>query len=195
MSSNTNIAFKEWAVVVDALGKGEQVVILRKGGIHEQRGEFRVAHRRFWLYPTRYHEAETSVIPSKRPALHALAGPAPAAAAPVQFFADVTDVVRLTALEQVHRLQGLHIWSEAVLDQRFAFGREPGLHALVVRVSAAPAPVAVPLRPEDGGCKSWIELAMPPAATALVPVLSSQEFEEQRRLIMERVSDHALAHL
>jgi UDP-N-acetylglucosamine 2-epimerase (non-hydrolysing) len=29
-------AFKEWAVVVDALGRGEQTLILRKGGIQEE---------------------------------------------------------------------------------------------------------------------------------------------------------------
>jgi hypothetical protein len=52
-------------VVVDALARGEQVLILRKGGIHEQRGEFRVSHREFWLFPTQYHEAESSVIPSR----------------------------------------------------------------------------------------------------------------------------------
>ena len=31
-------AFKEWAIVVDALGRGEQIIILRKGGISEGRG-------------------------------------------------------------------------------------------------------------------------------------------------------------
>src|SRR6266853_2059215 len=66
MESTNNIAFKEWAVVVDALGKGEQVLILRKGGIREPRGEFHVDHHEFWLFPTQYHEAERSIIPSKR---------------------------------------------------------------------------------------------------------------------------------
>jgi hypothetical protein len=27
------IAFKEWAVVVDALGRGDQIIILRKGAV------------------------------------------------------------------------------------------------------------------------------------------------------------------
>jgi hypothetical protein len=56
MQVSSNIAFKEWAVVVDALGRGEQVLILRKGGIREQRGEFQADHHEFWLFPTRYHE-------------------------------------------------------------------------------------------------------------------------------------------
>src|SRR5258708_6269605 len=37
MRVSTEIAFKEWAVVADALGHGEQILILRKGGIREIR--------------------------------------------------------------------------------------------------------------------------------------------------------------
>ena len=29
------LAFKEWAIIVDALGRGEQILILRKGGLQE----------------------------------------------------------------------------------------------------------------------------------------------------------------
>jgi len=76
MQLSSNIAFKEWAVVVDALGRGEQVLILRKGGIREQRGEFHADHHEFWLFPTQYHEAERSVIPSKRPILSEMAASA-----------------------------------------------------------------------------------------------------------------------
>jgi hypothetical protein len=68
MQEHSNVAFKEWAVVVEALGEGEQILILRKGGISEQRGQFEVQHREFWLYPTQFHEAERAIIPSMRPA-------------------------------------------------------------------------------------------------------------------------------
>ena len=33
-------AFKEWHVVVEALAAGEQILLLRKGGIAEGRGGF-----------------------------------------------------------------------------------------------------------------------------------------------------------
>ncbi len=195
MQASTKIAFKEWAVVVEALGGGEQILILRKGGIHEQRGQFHVAHRQFWLFPTRFHEAETSVIPSKRPALREIARRAGSDTVEIQFFAEVTDVHHLTNLDQVRRLQGQHIWAEQVLQQRFAFGREPGLHALVVRVSGLPAPVRQPLRESYEGCKSWVELEAPPSTDALIPVLDELAFQEQRAQIAERFSAHALAHL
>ena len=55
-------AFKEWAVVCAALASGRQSVILRKGGIHEGRDGFRVDHREFWLFPTRFHQEPGEVV-------------------------------------------------------------------------------------------------------------------------------------
>ena len=56
------IAFKEWAIVVDALGSGRQIIILRKGGISEGRRGFQVDHAEFLLYPTRVHQESESVL-------------------------------------------------------------------------------------------------------------------------------------
>jgi hypothetical protein len=194
MLANSNVAFKEWAVVVDALGRGEQIVILRKGGIREQRGEFHVDHREFWLFPTQYHEAERSIIPSKRPALREVAATAEADTVRIEWYAVADTVLRVTDLDALKRLQGRHLWTEQVLQERFAFGREPGLHALLVRVYRRPAAARVAVRESYGGCKSWIELDEPLATTGLAPVLSDAEFAAQRHEITERLSDHALAH-
>ena len=49
------IAFKEWAVTVRALAEGEQLLTLRKGGVHEPNKQFELAHNRFFLYPTFDH--------------------------------------------------------------------------------------------------------------------------------------------
>jgi hypothetical protein len=191
MVDHSNVAFKEWAVVVDALGHGEQVLILRKGGIHEHHGQFQVEHREFWLFPTQFHEAERSVIASKRPALRELAAQARPGEVDLQYFAAAEAVHPLTDREAVRRLQGRHIWSEHVLEERFAFGRQPGLYALVVRVYALAQRVAVPVREHYGGCKSWIELDRPLATAELGPVLPDAEFTAQRETIVELLTSHA----
>ena len=59
-------AFKEWAIIVDALGRGEQIVILRKGGISEGRGGFQVTQARFLLFPTLFHQQRDAVLPDAR---------------------------------------------------------------------------------------------------------------------------------
>lgn len=48
-------ALKEWAVVVDALGSGQQIILLRKGGLREGPGGFAVAQPEFLLFPTLFH--------------------------------------------------------------------------------------------------------------------------------------------
>jgi hypothetical protein len=193
MQSNSNIAFKEWAVVVDALGRGEQIVILRKGGLREQRGEFHVDHREFWLFPTQYHEAERSIIPSKRPVLRAITATALKDFVDIEYYAVADSVLRIAGPAALSRLQGRHIWNEQILQERFQFGREPGLHALLTRVYRCPSPIRLALRESYGGCKSWVELEQALSTEGLTPVLADVEYNRQRDEIRERLSDHALA--
>src|SRR5262245_32547454 len=61
MNDYCSVGFKEWSVICAALAAGRQSLILRKGGIQEGRDGFRVAHERFWLFPTHYHEAAQSI--------------------------------------------------------------------------------------------------------------------------------------
>src|SRR5688572_25098312 len=51
-----SVGFKEWAMVCEALGRGEQTVLLRKGGIAEGRDGFGFRHSEFFLFPTFFHE-------------------------------------------------------------------------------------------------------------------------------------------
>jgi len=194
MQGSSNIAFKEWAVVVDALGRGEQVLILRKGGIREQRGEFHADHQEFWLFPTQYHEAERSVIPSKRPLLREMAAVAPRDFVDIEYYAVADPVLTITDIECVKRLQGRHIWNEQVLRERFQFGREAGLHAMLARVYRRPATERFALCESYAGCKSWVELERGLSTEGLTPVLGDAEYRAHREEIVELLSDHALAH-
>src|SRR6185369_15853153 len=63
MLGGMRTAFKEWAIVVDALGRGDQILILRKGGISEGRNGFRVDHPEFLLFPTLFHQQREKVLP------------------------------------------------------------------------------------------------------------------------------------
>jgi hypothetical protein len=193
MRVSSNIAFKEWAVVVDALGQGEQTIILRKGGIREQRGEFQVDHQQFWLFPTQFHEAEGSIIPSKRPALRVIAEATRPDSVDLQYFAVADPIIQITDPALLGRLQGRHVWTENVVQQRFDFGRERGLHALVVRIYRLPEPVNIALLAAYGGCKSWIQLDAPVSGT-VTPVLDDLSFERQRDEVCELIDEHACAH-
>ena len=65
------LALKEWAITVKALADGDQIMMLRKGGIHEESKDFRVVHPEFLLYPT-YPAPERGASEGQPPA-HAAA--------------------------------------------------------------------------------------------------------------------------
>jgi hypothetical protein len=172
------IAFKEWAVVVDALGRGDQILILRKGGIAEGRDGFRVEHPQFLLFPTLFHQQRESVAPAARARYDELAPHLPAPdAARLEWLAEVVEWRRLESLSAAHALRGQHIWREEVVAERFAWGKEANLFALAVRVFRLPRALELPMRPQYGGCKSWIELDQDVPVDGARPVLDDTAFD------------------
>src|SRR5256885_14567400 len=105
------IAFKEWAVVVDALGRGEQIVILRKGGISEGPGGFQVEHPQFLLFPTLYHQQRESVVPPAQARVDKVAPEFPGKdRARCEFFCEGAACQRLDSLGAAGRVRGQRIW-------------------------------------------------------------------------------------
>ena len=68
LPSSCQMALKEWAESVEALGQGEQKLLLRKGGIHEDGKDFRVIHSEFLLYPPYEHQKAELLQPAHQPA-------------------------------------------------------------------------------------------------------------------------------
>lgn len=148
-------AFKEWQVVCDALAKGEQTLILRKGGIAEGRQGFRWQHDGFFLFPTRFHQQLDGVKGE-----HSLADESGEGMVEISLWAEVIFKGRLDAWSQVEALAPYHIWTPEVVRERFEWGDEPGLSVAVVRVRRLAQPWILNNvgRREFGGCRSWLEL-------------------------------------
>jgi hypothetical protein len=173
-------AFKEWAIVVDALGSGEQILILRKGGIREGQGGFQVEHPQFWLFSTLFHQQRESVISPAQARFDAIASQFPPPdRLRIEFFAQVVEWQRLEALEDAQRLRGQHIWREQVIAERFDWGKSKNIFALAVRVARLPQAVELEMRPSYGGCKSWVELEREVDDATVVPVLTDDEFADK----------------
>ena len=175
-----HVAFKEWAVIVDALGSGRQIVILRKGGISEGRRGFQVEHAEFFLFPTLVHQQRDSVLPPAQAHFDAEGAlQADATRVRLQYFAHVVSWRRLDSLLAVERLRGQHIWRDEVVAKRFEWGKERNIYALAVRVFQLPAPFELPVLPAFAGCKSWIDLEQEISTEAATPVLSKEAFNEK----------------
>ena len=170
-------AFKEWAIVVDALSRGEQIIILRKGGIAEGRGGFEVQHPRFWLFPTLFHQQREQVV---APAQTRFDEIAPMFSGPdhvrIEFAADVAAWHRLESRDAAQALRGQHIWRDEVIAERFEWGRTKDIFAIAVRISRLPVAVDLPMVPAYGGCKSWIELEQDIDPSRATAVLNEKDF-------------------
>lgn len=157
-------AFKEWAVICRALATGRQDVILRKGGIVEPGGQFRLEARDFFLLPTFLHQSADSLVPEGRDLLADIeVDRPPEGMVAFHHQAEITDAFVVTDEGELARLRPRHIWSAAVVSERFHRWQQR-LDVLVVKVTKLPAPLVVPWDEAYGGCKSWVELRAEPVA-------------------------------
>jgi hypothetical protein len=181
-------AFKEWHAVVEALGSGEQLLILRKGGIAEGRGGFDAAHAgRFWLFPTQFHAQFEKTKPAA--ARFFSAPPANAdGSITLRYFADITHHAFLSDWATVAALDAHHFWTEAAVREKFDWARPPGLHAFIVRVHRLVTPLTIPLTADMGGCKSWIDVPPSFSGTPSVPVLADDAFTTRSARITQVIT-------
>jgi hypothetical protein len=171
-------AFKEWAVIVDALGRGEQILILRKGGILEGRGGFRVEHPQFLLFPTLFHQQREAVIPAAQARFDEIVQRFPdPEVVRIEYFADVVEWRQLESLSTAESLRGQHCWRDDVIAHRFDWCKAKNIFAIAVRVHRLPMPIELPMLPIYGGCKSWVELEKDVLTTGAVPVLDQPTFD------------------
>ena len=169
-------ALKEWAVLIDAMDRGEIWAMVRKGGIREQRAGFAVRHDHFLLYPTYFHEKESELAPRFRDRLDASRGHRPpdgvvrfAHVATVAAMWWVTDLASLRPLDNAWGLD----WT--AVESRFHYRDRPGVHVIAVDVRRLAQPVDVPEARRYGGCVSWVELDRLVSVADAQPVLSSGE--------------------
>lgn len=181
----SSTALKEWAAVVEALGTGEQMLLLRKGGTLDPDGRFRVEHREFLLFPTWEHQQELLIRPELRQRFQgALRPPADSSRVTFLYYAGVAYE---TAVEDSARLAGLekyHIWTPEFFGKRLSYRPEEPTLALVLRVYRLPKPVRLPMEPEYAGCKSWVPLKQPVTVEGAEPLMDNRRF----RAVLEEIS-------
>jgi hypothetical protein len=186
-------AFKEWAVICAALAQGRQALILRKGGIAEERGEFAVEHPRFWLFPTYTHQQADGITEEARPLLQEVEKQRPANdVVRLSHWAEVTGIYHVRQELPALMLGHLHVWSAETVRQRFAY-RTPGLYVLSVRVYQAPQTYEVRDTPAYQGCKSWVELDEELSTDGSTPVLDDAAYRDLQHSLDLLLNPTALA--
>lgn len=165
----SRIALKEWAVVCDSLAAGEQLILFRKGGIHEGPDGFTPEHQEFWLFPTGFHQSLDSVREEFQPAAQVtLQQSPPAGKLPIRHYCRITGVCWMTDEEKLAQLKPFHILTEDALLTRFRY-RQPGIFLLTVDVRSLPETRLLPTSPIYDGCHSWVTLNQEVETDSLLP--------------------------
>ena len=165
-------ALKEWAVLVDAMARGDIVAMIRKGGIREQRAGFSVKHDRFLLYPTFFHEKANELAPRYLDQLAISHANQPdAGTIRLECVAEVVGLWAVTELETLRAIDGEHGMAWSAVESRFHYKGKPGVQVIAVRVSKLPQGIVVPETRRYLGCVSWIELDEDVDVSNATPVL------------------------
>jgi hypothetical protein len=178
-------AFKEWAIVCASIERGETSLIFRKGGIAEGLKGFQFKHRRFFLFPTYFHEqiGRTRLGPERD-----LTAPNDGLA--ISVFVEVELTGLLDDLTQVNGLEPLHVLQPSVLEERFHYDQPAGLHVAFFRAFRLSPVWELAFHPSYRGCRSWITLPEPPSELKMEPVLSDEEQSRRRALCLARIRSH-----
>jgi hypothetical protein len=151
------LAFKEWGYIVDALGKGKQSLIIRKGGIDEESGDFKIKGKKFLLLPTQFHQAKEMIKPEWQKELNGEKFQISQDKVSIQYFAEVADSRLVKDWNILEKLDPMHAWKKEVIAERFNRW-EKSAHLLIVQIYHLKDPFELEMLPEYGGCKSWIEI-------------------------------------
>ena len=174
------MALKEWAVTVEAMAKGDQVLLLRKGGIHEDGKDFRVIHREFLFYPTYLHQKEDLLQPAYQPVLRKLLEqPQDNDRITFSYWARAEELLEISEQEKVDNLEPHHIWTTAYAQSKLHWKPVLPMSVLLLRIYKLEQPVTVPYLPEYGGCTSWVEVLSDVNLGRMEPVLNDAEFQRR----------------
>jgi hypothetical protein len=173
-------ALKEWAVLVDAMARGDIIAMVRKGGIREKRAGFEVRHDRFLFYPTFFHENTSDLAPRFHPTLAASheRRPAPGRVR-ISYLAESVAVWRVVDPGLLPGVQQEHGLAPGAVLSRFHYRGNPTVRVVAVRLLALPAAVEIPDARRYAGCVSWLELDADVPVSGARPVLPDSALRER----------------
>ncbi|MEG4005958.1 DUF1802 family protein [Microcoleus sp. Pol11C1] len=189
---STTRALKEWNVAVNALEQGQTIVLLRKGGIREQAGQFNVTDKQVLLYPTFEHQQPGLLKPEFANQVKTVESGWHPEVIRIGSWAEITDVFLVAWEPAITALFPYHIWNENFVIDRLKWKQTQPIYILLLRAYRLAESREIPYIPEYGGCRSWLDLAEAISLEGSQAVLSDREYiqrsNEIRNLIASPVN-------
>lgn len=152
-------ALKEWASVIAALGRGEQVILIRKGGIADPK--FGLEATRFYLFPTNFHDGGGQPPPAVR----------------ITHWCEAVKTWEVRDLNVLLRLEPLVVFDRQTLETRYRFRPDQAVHVIAVRTWELPQASHVAMTEAYAGCRSWVSLDEEIYIDGSRPVINDAELQ------------------
>ena len=174
------IALKEWATVLQAMARGEQLILIRKGGLIEPGSGFELVSPSLVFYPTFEHQAVNYLRPPYRGYFDQAIRQRPQdGRLRIELAGVAVSSVQSRDPAVVERLSAFHIYNQEFVSQRLKWQPEQPLVIVVVRAFRLIKPCSLTVIPRYAGCKSWVELDAPIRLEEARPVLDETIFDQR----------------
>ncbi len=97
----------------------------------------------------------------------------------IRLHAELIEDLEIGTREELDKLAPFHIWTDEFADERLRWKRKQPLHVLVLRVYVLDETIALPVKPEYLGCKSWVQLQGVKGRRGTKPVLPEEEMNRR----------------
>lgn len=184
----TTHALKEWNIAINALEQGKTILLLKKGGIRENRGNFQVTNQEILLYPTFEHQQPDLLKSEYATQVKPVASGWHPETIKISSWAEITDTFLVAYEKAIASLLPYHIWNEKFVSDRLKWKPNQPIHILLLRTYRLPQIYDIPYRPEYGGCRSWIDLTEPIEREGSMPVLSDGEYNRMATEIRQAIA-------
>ena len=185
MADECATALKEWATVLEAMARGEQLLLIRKGGLIEPGSGFELVSKTFVFYPTFEHQAVAYLRPPYQGYFEEAAKRrAPEGQVRMELFGVATASRAIHDPAIIERLADFHIYNQAFVTQRLKWQPDQPLVAVIVRAYRLAVPHLCQVLPHYAGCKSWVDLDGAVPIDGAQPVLDEAAFQAQANAIV-----------
>ncbi|MFX0097783.1 MAG: DUF1802 family protein [Candidatus Hodarchaeota archaeon] len=171
-------ALKDWSTVINALGRGIQTILIRKGGrfVTEEKETFKIAYDNFLLYPTYAPEQKKNIKKQFYDLSDRAFSSRPAEGVKIEFSARCEDVIEVKDFEKLKSLSNHYVWLDDHVKRWFEGIKAKKAYVLVLRVYRLPEPLVFEVSDAMARSMVWVNLPSSVSTEGAVPVLDNEEF-------------------
>ncbi|MGG6237186.1 DUF1802 family protein [Nodosilinea sp. AN01ver1] len=174
---------KEWQVAIAALLQGDTILLLRKGGIREAKGQFSLAAREVLLLATLEHQ-KLALLKDEFRSLANSEQPDQPDQVRFEGWATITHAFLLQAETEVAPLLPYLVWNEQFVAERLSWQPDRPLYALLLRAYRFESPLLLPRHKGYSGCRSWVDIGREIEVDDQAPALSEADYQNQVEAIL-----------